>query len=49
MIAGYGKQHSLCFYHNISVKENFYNKCQNFRSLIETRAALPRLLSTTEN
>ena len=42
------KPHSLCFYHNINVKENFYNNCQNFRALIDA-SSVPRLLPTTEN
>ena len=25
----------LFFYHNINVKENFYNNCQNFHALID--------------
>ena len=31
------KPHLICFYHNIKVKENFYNNCQNFSVLTERR------------
>ena len=34
------KPHSLCFYHNINVKENFYNNCQNFRALIDASSVV---------
>ena len=34
------KPHSLDFYHNINVTENFYNNCQNFRALIDASSVV---------
>ena len=34
------KPYSICFYHNINVKENFYNNCQNVRALIDASSVV---------
>ena len=39
--ADYAKPHPLCFfYHNINVKEIFYDNCQNFRALIDASSVV---------
>ena len=36
------------FYHNINVKEIFYNNCQNFRALIDASSVVYTLISQSE-
>ena len=36
------------FYHNINVKENFYNNCQNFRALIDASSVIKGWMENEE-